>query len=202
MSSQDAFFTMTFRQADRALLDLIGRGRFNLQPDTITRTLKRRTMGRLKQLETIVRRLLFLMAMALKLAPVAPRPARPRVEPDLPEGTIIIPIYSPYRPFKLITLVAVEGPPDALWRYGRALGRANAWPVYYRLARLRAILKDPGKYARRFARLLEKMRKNGTPAPVAMPAGENFRLRPELGAIATALPQLIKQATEGWYDTS
>ena len=52
------------------------------------------------------------------------------------------------------------------------------------------------------ARSLDRQRKRGDPKPVALPMASAYRLRPELGAIATALPGMLNAALETWDNSS
>ena len=55
---------------------------------------------------------------------------------------------------------------------------------------------------KRLARSLERQRKRGDPKPQALPMASAYRLRPELGMIATALPGLLSAALETWDNSS
>ncbi|MFH1518147.1 MAG: hypothetical protein ABIH17_09760, partial [Pseudomonadota bacterium] len=70
----------------------------HLRPLTLRRSLKQKAMGRLKQLEIIVRRLLTLMALALTLPAVRPRTRLTcATHTPLPEGTEIVTFPAPRR---------------------------------------------------------------------------------------------------------
>lgn len=44
--------------------------------------------------------------------------------------------------------------------------------------------------------------KKGEPRPVCLPVAGAYRLRPELGMVASALPGLVNAGLESWNDTS
>ncbi|WP_155838247.1 hypothetical protein, partial [Hyphomonas beringensis] len=67
--------------ARRAVVTVVGRDNLQLNPETMPRARRARANGRLKQIETIVRRLILLMALALRLEPqAASQPRAPKVE--------------------------------------------------------------------------------------------------------------------------
>ena len=177
----------------------------HLKPLTLPRSLMQRASGRLKQLEIIVRRLLTLMALALTLAPVRPRTGLTQATPvPLPEGTQIVTFPAPYR-FALSGRVQPEVDPDASVLFPGcvpASGPVPAAPFLARVSALYRVLENPEVHAKRLARSLDRQRKRGDPKPVALPMASAYRLRPELGLIATALPGLLNAALEKWDNSS
>ena len=192
-------------QARYALLAVINMTNAQLRPLTLQRSLKRRASGRLKQLEIIVRRLLTLMALALSLPAVRPRTClTPATPVPLPEGTEIVTFPAPYR-FALSGRVQAEVDLDASGLFPgsvRASGPVLAAPFLARVSALYKVLEAPDLYAKRLARSLDRQRKRGDPKPVALPMASAYRLRPELGAIATALPGMLNAALEKWDNSS
>ena len=201
MTAKAALLTHGFEQARLALASLIGMGRFNLRPETITRSLKQRVSGTLKELEIIVRRLLTLMALGLNLAPITPRPVT--ALPETPAKTEAQAPKKPRRiPFRLgprvLPLLPIGGIPSGI----PATGPVDAMPLMHRLAVLQHVLKDPAAHARRLARILERQRKSGGMRPVIAHTARGYRLRAELGTIASFLPGLLNTAFADLYDTS
>ena len=192
-------------QARLALLAVINMTNAQLRPLTLRRSLKRRASGRLKQLEVIVRRLLTLMALALTLPAVRPRTGlTPATPVPLPEGTEIVTFPAPYR-FALSGRVQPEVDPEASGLFPgcvRVSGPVPAAPFLARVSALYKVLEAPELYAKRLARSLERQRRRGDPKPVAMPMASAYRLRPELGMIATALPGMLNAALEKWDNSS
>ena len=192
-------------QARLALFAVINMTNAHLRPLTLKRGLKQKAMGRLKQLEVIVRRLLTLMALALTLPSVRPRTRlTPAAPTPLPEGTELVTFPASYR-FALSGRVQPEVDPDAPVLFPgsiRASGPVPAAPFLARVSALYKVLEAPDLYAKRLARSLERQQKRGDPKPVALPMASAWRLRPELGAIATALPGLLNAALETWDNSS
>ena len=188
-------------QARYALLAVINMTNAHLRPLTLRRSLRQKAMGRLKQLEIIVRRLLTLMALSLALPPPQP----PRATPvPLPEGTELVTFPAPRR-FALSGRVQPNVDPDAPVLFPgsiRATGPVPAAPLLARVSALYKVLEAPDLYAKRLARSLARQRQRGDPKPVALPMASAWRLRPELGIIATALPGLLNAALEKWDNSS
>ena len=83
-------------RARLALWAVINLTNAHLRRLTLKRSLKQKAMGRLIQLEIIVRRLLTLMALALTLPAVRPRTGlTPATPAPLPEGTEIAAFPAP-----------------------------------------------------------------------------------------------------------
>jgi len=205
MSMDQAFFEQGFRAVSDAMIDAVGKAGLHLRPERLSRAAARRCGAAFRQLAAIVRRLIFLMALGIELAP--PRPGagpRARGAAALPEGVEdvtasfgpqskgfrLAPRMSGLFPDHLRTL---SGPPPARSVSPRRL--LAQWQA------LHAVLKDPEAHARRLARTLARWRKAGEPAPVCVQLGFEHRLRPDLGIVARALPHLIRQGTAAWNDT-
>ncbi|MEZ5969473.1 MAG: hypothetical protein R3C00_10540 [Hyphomonas sp.] len=77
MHMDDRFFEQAFRTVGDGLLRIVARANLHLKPMTLTKSLKRRCLADLRQLAVILRRLIFLMALAIELAPARPRTANP-----------------------------------------------------------------------------------------------------------------------------
>ena len=82
MHMDDRFFEQAFRTVGDGLLRIVARANLHLKPMTLTKSLKRRCLADLRQLAVILRRLIFLMALAIELAPARPRTAKPAPLPD------------------------------------------------------------------------------------------------------------------------
>ena len=202
MTGSSDLISHGLREASLALTNVIGMTNIHLKPLTLPRSLARRASGRLKQLEVIVRRLLTLMALALELAPVRPR-LTPATPAPLPEGTEIATFPSPRR-FALSARIPSghDWSVDGLALDRQRTGPVPAAPFLARVSALYKVLEAPDLYAQRLARSLARQQKRGDPKPVALPMASAYRLRPELGMIATALPGLLSAALEKWDNSS
>jgi len=201
MTQGGDYISFGLEQARGAVLGLMARDNLQLQPKTMPRTRRQKASGRLKQVEIIVRRLIFLMALALKLAPVRPRTPAPEealeddvelaIFPRVPQRRIVLmpPAQAPavFSPF-MVHVAPVSGPP----------GPVSSAPLIARISALLHLLKAPETAAKRLARIIERLKAKGEPRPIAGPVASAFRLSPELGALSTALPGQINAALETW----
>tara|TARA_R110001606_G_scaffold112112_1_gene238813 strand:- start:100 stop:696 length:597 start_codon:yes stop_codon:yes gene_type:complete len=194
MSKTSAFVTHGIAHAQRALSAVAAMTNAHLNPTTLKRTLAQRARAELARLEIIIRRLLVLMALGLVLPPVPVRAFSVHSS-----GTGRVETKASGRLTGLSP--RIMGPDmdrDGLANTGRACGPVQAAPILARLAALQDLLAAPEAHARRLARTLERQRKAGEEAPMALPMTRTHRLPPELGAIATALPDLLRDAFKSW----
>ena len=194
MTNPSAFVTHGIAHAQRALESVAAMTNAHLNPSTLKRTLAQRARAELARLEIIIRRLLTLMALGLVLPPVSIRAfsvhpsCTGRVETKASTGLTGL---SP-------RLIGPDMERAGLATTARACGPVPAAPILARLAALQELLAAPEAHAKRLARTLERHRKAGDPAPMALPMPRSHRLPPELGAIATALPELLRDAFKSW----
>lgn len=203
MDQADAFLAQGFEQAGFELADIISGANLHLKPETVTRSMAARIRARLKALETILRRLILLMAMALDLAPAKPRV--PQAGASLPEGvedvTASFRMYLKTRRFMLMP-PAMRAPghfPET--RPTRPPGPVPAAPLTAWAATLYRVLKNPEPAARRLARTVARMQKRGEGRPYCRPMARRHRMQPELALVAGVLPGLVNRALEAWNDT-
>ena len=208
MKITDGFLEHGFEQARRALVDIRGRAGLHLAPRTITKSLRARTLSRLKALEVIVRRLIVCLAAHLVVGPFRPPLPRPAgAALAVPEGvedvTESFRALSPQYNFRLVParcalatdwLAADAGK----GRLAPVPGPLPAAPLIARLNALHAILQAPEAAAVRMARALQQMQAREEPRPLCLPQTGSYRLGAELGIVAAALPGLIAAALSGW----
>ena len=194
MTKPSAFVSHGIAHAQRALVSLAEMTEAHLNPVTLKRTLAQRARAELARLEIIIRRLLTLMALGLVLPPVPVRASSVhpsctgRVETKASTGLTGL---SP-------RILGPDMDGSALASATRACGPVQAAPILARLAALQELLAAPEAHAKRLARTLERQRKAGDAAPMALPMTRTHRLPPELGAIATALPEILRDAFKSW----
>ncbi|WP_147372305.1 hypothetical protein [Henriciella barbarensis] len=173
-------------------------------------------MTRLRQLETLLRRLLVLMATELSAdfeikAPVIPEAAKPlsgtsstQTAPSETTRTHPERARSTHTSFPLLRILRPYTAEDAA-RLG-ALPRRAPRPVdetllVHRYCTLLKHLQHPERLTRRMARHLARLRAAGEIRPTCLPQPGLHRLSAELGALAACLPAMIGAALSGWYDT-
>lgn len=204
MSVDRSFLTLGLDIAEQALLDVIARDNLHLRPEKMPRRRRARANGRLKQIEHIVRRLLTLMALSLHIVFAPPRRGAPA--PGAADGVELVTF--PGAAERCFTLLPAAPrawlAAQADGRFGSACPPPGPVPTAKLMARIRAIhriLKSPDTAAKRLARALQRLKAGGEPKPLAGPADSAFRLSPELGALATALPGLLNAALAAtWED--
>ena len=201
MHMDDRFFEQAFRTVGDGLLRVVARANLHLKPETLTKSLKRRCLADLRQLSVILRRLIFLMALAIELAPARPRAAKPAARPDGVED-----VTASFGPQTGLFGLAprLSGPLPDCFRTCSGLrpgGPVAAAPLIARWIALHRVLQDPAAHARRLARTIRRWKARGETKPVVAPMAGRHRLHPELALIAGLLPGLLARALAGWYDT-
>ncbi|MEZ5954466.1 MAG: hypothetical protein R3C13_09205 [Hyphomonas sp.] len=203
----EAFFATAFEQARLALTDVIGKAELHLKPRTLTRTLARRTRARLKLLESIVRRLIVLLALSLAPSPDRVAPKRTKDQRSVTEIVEDVTATFPQLPVYRLNLLGrvtyyrmdSAGFPE---RLARRTGPALALPLMVHADALLRLLLAPERHAARLARRLRRERGQGMTRPLCPPLSGVHRLRPELGAISAGLPTMIVAAWDRGTDTS
>ena len=209
MDAQTDILKHGLAQAALVMMDASALGNLHLGPRRIGRGLAQRISGRLRQVEAIVRRILFLMALRLNYTPAPPREPAPRPEseplpaPALPEG-VELAVFPRLARRRLVLLpprqdLAVSGPfSEMLQAAARPCGPVSPLKLMARIAALQTVFAAPEAHALRLARSLYRLQAAGEPRPVIGPAAGAFRLPPELGALATLPPAQISAALEMW----
>jgi hypothetical protein len=202
MTDHTAFLEQGIRAALYALADTASRANLHLKPATITRNVRRRCVAEIRTVAILVRRLIMLMALSLKLAPLKPRaPKAPA--PEIEGAEDVTASFGP-QPSGFSLAPPKAGPPIRCLHglYVVPARSVDAAPVIARLVALIKILKDPAPHARRLARTIQRWQAKGEARPHVMPMAGRNRLDPELGLVASLLPQLLNEALKGWADTS
>lgn len=190
--------------AQDALVDLMGRENLHLRPKTMPRARRSKASGCLKHLEMIVRRLILLMALALK--PAAPC-RKPDVKSPLPLDGVEIVTFPTVAVRRLKLLPRLQdmtlgaGFPDLPGVVLRDGGQVCTTRLLARLAALHHVLAAPEAHASRLAHALRRLKEKGEPRPMVGAAPPVYGLRPELGAVSTLLPVLLTRALGLWDDT-
>ena len=183
------------------LLDLLGGANLHLQPETISAYLRARLRAQLKRLETILRRLILLLALTLDLAPVRPRATRQAV--SVPGGvedvTASFRAHLP-KQYRMALIPRPFGPPGTFGALAsaRCSGPVPAMPLMVQAAVLLNIMKQPEPAARRMARMIERMKRRGEAKPYCLPIASRNQLRPEMALIAGAVTLAVNAGLADW----
>jgi hypothetical protein len=191
-----AFIPEAWKTIARAVAEAGVDANLHRAPAKISKTVKRHCMAELKRLTLILRRLIFLMALSMNLAPVKPRAASNYFEAkeSAPQTDTVSFQLTPASPGECPHFL--RGPlmlPQP--------GFVDAAPVLARWTALLHVLKTHQRRAKSLARTLARWQAAGEAKPVILPMAKVHRLSPQLGLIASALPMLIAQALKTWPDT-
>lgn len=170
----------------------------------LTRTAARAFRAKVRQLETVLRRLVVLMAAEIETAKInplipakagtsysEPAPSQSAPKKPRPRGFVLIP-NSRYDPEKFEALRALpRGAPKPV----------DETPLVHRYDTLRALIENPHALARRMARHLARWKAAGDSKPHCPAQPGLHRLSAELGAIASLLPRAVNDSLKNWYDS-
>ena len=132
----------------------------------------------------------------MELQPIAPRDGRNYFRE---EGTTPTPRKRSFR-IAPAASVAFRGSIEGV-SGGLQPGPVDAAPVIARWTQLAHVWQQRERRAKLLARTLQRWQAKGEPKPYVLPMPRTYRLSPELGLIASALPMLINKALQRWPDT-
>ena len=142
-------------------------------PEMIRKSVKRRVSAEMKRLAILLRRLIFLMALRVELAPLVPRPASNYFEKAEGEPT-------PRRPFFSVLPTQPSEAPDFL--HGPIMvpmrGPVPAGPLIDRWIAMLATIKYAGYRANRLARTIQRWKAAGRSAALYCAHSEDLRHAP------------------------
>lgn len=196
MTDQAAFLSHAWHVVARALVYAGVAADIDLHPATLLETVKRRCLAELRHLTVLIRRLIFLMALGMEVAPVPAREGRNWFRDE--------DAASAPRSRSLRIAPAPYGLPPACLRtaYSPAQpGPVEAAPVVARWYLLLNAVKYRERRAKRLARTLLRWQAAGEARPYVPPAARTHRVPYDLGLIAGVLPVLLNRALQVWPDT-
>lgn len=200
MERMQGFVETGLAAAGRALQAAGDRAGLHLAPDTLTRPVARRLRSSLRVIETLVRRLLVLIAASLELEDRnrSARPVRDRqTSAPVPGRRACVFELMPPATFDPATFERM----DATAAHAPHQNYTGIRLLLDRFHTLRAVIEDPARAARRMARLLAREKEAGALKPICLPQERLHRFDPEFGLIAAALPGLVAEVLPVWYDT-
>ncbi|MEZ5997812.1 MAG: hypothetical protein R3B98_03855 [Hyphomonas sp.] len=200
MTLPEDFVAHALRVLGDALLAIIVRADLHLKPGELTRSLARRTARQMRELTLLIRRLIFLMALSVDLAPAKPRAPKARAVPAGEDvtasfgaariGVRLVPAPARAFPDHLRTL---SGPPRK--------ATVSAAPLLLRWIALNRVLTKPEQYAARLARVIERWKAARQPRPYVGPVPARHRFGAQLGLTAGAVTDMLRRALSDWPDT-
>ncbi|MEO1963951.1 hypothetical protein [Hyphomonas sp.] len=199
MTDRTVFLLHAFRTIARAVAETgVNAGLFK-HPELISKTLKRRVSAELKRLGVLLRRLIFLMALQVELAPLVPRPVSNYFEKTEGEA-------KPRKPFFSVLPVPSGPAPDFL--HGPIIVPTRApVPAAPLIARWEAML-DTLRYRQRrakcLARTIQRWKAAGEARPFIAPIPKTHAMPAALGLVSGGLTVQLIEALKDWpdFDTS
>ena len=169
------------------------------QPEFIPKTLKHRVSAELKRLAVLLRRLIFLMALQVELAPVVPHPAsnyfeKSEGEPETRKAFFsVLPVPAGEAPDFL------HGPITVPLR-----GPVPAAPLIARWEAMLETLKFCRRRAKCLARTIQRWKAEGEARPYIAPVPRTHAMPAALGIVSGALTVQLTEALRDWppADTS
>ncbi|KCZ89667.1 hypothetical protein [Hyphomonas jannaschiana] len=197
MTDLTVFILHAFRTIARAVAETgVNAGLFR-HPELISKTLKRRVSAELKRLAVLLRRLIFLMALQMELAPLVPRPVSNYFEKTEGEP-------KPRKAFFSVLPVPATEAPDFL--HGPIIVPTRApVPAAPLIARWEAML-DTLRYrqrrARCLARTIQRWKAAGEARPHVPPVPDTHRLPAAIALVSGGLTVQLIEALKAWPDSS
>ena len=169
------------------------------QPELISKTVKHRVSVELKRLAVLLRRLIFLMALQVELAPLVPRPAsnyfeKSEGEPEARKAFFsVLPVPAGEAPDFL------RGPITVPLR-----GPVPAAPLIARWEAMLDTLKHARRRAKCLARTLQRWKADGEARPYIAPIPKSYAMPAALGIVSGGLTAQLIDALRDWpvQDTS
>ena len=168
-------------------------------PEMIRKSVKRRVSAELKWLGVLLRRLIFLMALRVELAPLVLRPASNYFEKAEGEP-------KPRRPFFSVLPAPASEAPDFL--RGPIIvpmrGPVPAGPLIDRWIAMLATIKYAGYRANRLARTIQRWKAAGEMRPYIAPIPKTYTMHRALALVSGGLTVQLMEALKEWptFDTS
>jgi len=199
MTQFSDFIIHAFRTIARAVAETGVNADLFKHPELIPKTLKHRVSADLKRLAVLLRRLIFLMAMQVELAPLVPRPGsnyfeKSEGEPEARKAFFsVLPVPAGEAPDFL------RGPITVPLR-----GPVPAAPLIARWEAMLDTLKHARRRAKCLARTIQRWKADGEARPYIAPIPKTYAMPAPLGIVSGALTVQLTEALKDWpdFDTS
>ncbi|KCZ89227.1 hypothetical protein [Hyphomonas jannaschiana] len=190
------FFSQAFYTIARAIAEAGVNVDLFKNPQTIAKSVNRRVRAELKRLAVLLRRLIFLEALQMELAPLTPRIGSNYYEPKKPDAEyryIFTMVPAPSRPcphfLKGPVIVPTRGPVPAA-------------PLIARWNAMLDTLKHHKRRARCLARTIQRWQAAGEARPHVPPIPNTHRMPADLGLVSGGLTVQLNDALKRWPDSS
>ncbi|HAE27922.1 MAG TPA: hypothetical protein DCG58_12235 [Hyphomonas adhaerens] len=199
MTDLTDFFSHAYYTIARAVAEAGVNADLFKHPELIPKTLKRRVSAELKRLAVLLRRLIFLMALQVELAPVKPRPGSNYFEKSEGEPEERKAVFSVLPAPAGETPDFLHGPITVPMR-----GPVPAAPLIARWQAMLDTLKHHKRRAKCLARTIQRWKAEGEARPYIAPIPKTYALPATLGIVSGGLTVQLIEALRGWpaADTS
>ena len=199
MTDLSDFFSHAWQTIGRAIAEAGFRAGLREVPEVISKSVKRRCQAELKRLGILLRRLIFLMALQVELAPVKPRPGSNYFEKSEGEPEERKAVFSVLPAPAGETPDFLHGPITVPMR-----GPVPAAPLIARWQAMLDTLKHHKRRAKCLARTIQRWKAEGEARPYIAPIPKTYALPATLGIVSGGLTVQLIEALRGWpaADTS
>jgi hypothetical protein len=194
MTDRTDFFSQAFYTLARAVAEAGVNVDLFKTPETITKSVNRRVRAELKRLAVLLRRLIFLAALQMELAPLTPRVGSNYYEPKKPNSEyryVFTMVPAPSRPCPHF----MKGPVTVPSR-----GPVPAAPLIARWQAMLDTMKHHKRRARRLARTIQRWQAAGEARPFVPPIAHSPRMPAALGLVSGGLTVQLIEALKAWPD--
>ncbi|WP_321489259.1 hypothetical protein [uncultured Hyphomonas sp.] len=192
MTDRTAFLSQAFNTLARAIAEAGVNVDLYKSPETISKTVNRRVRAELKRLAVLLRRLIFLLALQMELAPLKARIGSNYYEPKQEEADyryVFTMVPAPSRPcphfLKGPVTVPVPGP-------------VSAAPLIARWQAMLDTMKHHKRRAKRLARTLQRWQAAGEARPHVPPVPNVHRLPATVALVSGGLTVQLVEALKAW----
>ncbi|KCZ85964.1 hypothetical protein HAD_09765 [Hyphomonas adhaerens MHS-3] len=199
MTDLTDFFSHAYSTIARAVAEAGVNADLFKHPELIPKTLKRRVSAELKRLAVLLRRLIFLMALQVELAPVKPRPGSNYFEKAEGEPAARKVVFSVLPAPAGETPDFLDGPITVPTR-----GPVPAAPLIARWEAMLETLKFCNRRAKCLARTIQRWKADGEARPYIAPIQKTYAMPAALGIVSGGLTVQLIEALRDWpaADTS
>ncbi|WP_321489937.1 hypothetical protein [uncultured Hyphomonas sp.] len=192
MTDRTAFLSQAFNTLARAIAETGVNVDLYKTPETISKTVNRRVRAELKRLAVLLRRLIFLLALQMELAPLKPRVGSNYYEPtqeDKAYRYIFTMVPAPSRPcphfLKGPVTLPVPGPVPAA-------------PLIARWNAMLDTMKHHRRRAKRLARTIQRWQAAGEARPHVPPVPYVHRMPAPVALVSGGLTVQLIEALKAW----
>jgi hypothetical protein len=196
MTERTDFFSQAFYTIARAIAEAGVNVDLFKNPQTIAKSVNRRVRAELKRLAVLLRRLIFLEALQMELAPLMPRVGSNYYEPKKEDAAYryIFPMVpAPSRPSPHF----LKGPVTVPSR-----GPVPAAPLISRWQAMLDTLKHHKRRAKCLARTIQRWQAAGEARPHVPPIPRSHRMPAALALVSGGLTVQLIEALKRWPDSS